>query len=193
MDRSSSPMFRKTKRIPPARQVLVTDKVVQGALLRRLAFYGACGLFYFSVIEFLDVALANPAQSRWEIAMGFFERSIYWAPGIVVLMPIFAYDLLRFSNRLTGPVTRLRKEMRDLKAGVQSEPIEFRRGDFLREMADEYNSLRDEIVELREQVASASAREPAARMRKGSLFGKKGKDVKPSAESAETLLEPAGT
>ena len=186
-------MFRKTKRIPPARHVLVTDKVVQGALLWRLAFYGACGLFYFSVIEFLDVALANPAQSRWEIAMGFLERSIYWAPGIVVLMPIFAYDLLRFSNRFTGPVTRIRKEIRDLTTGAQLEPIEFRGNDFLRELADEYNALREEMIKLREQAAAAPETEPNAKMRKGSLFGSKKGDRSSAAKSSDALLETAGT
>ena len=188
-------MFKTTNRIQPARHVLVTDKAVQGALLVRLVLYGISCLLYFSIIQLLDVALADPVQSHWDIACMFFGEAIYWAPGLFVIMPILAYDLLRVSNRFTGPVTRLRKEMRHLTAGESVEPIEFRDEDFWGEMADEYNLLREEVVKLRNELASAQKSNGATAqnaVRKGTLFGKKLNANPQNAEAPEELLETVG-
>lgn len=162
-------MFAKRNRIPPPRQVLVTDHAVQGALLVRLAFYGASGVLYFSIIELLDVVLSDPAQSRGEILWNFIGQAIYWAPGLFVLMPIFAYDLLRFSNGFTGPVLRLRREMKALTLGADREPIEFRAEDYWQEMASEYNLLRDQVNQLRNQLEAAKQTQDGSTVRKGSL------------------------
>tara|TARA_R110002049_G_scaffold2750_8_gene22261 strand:- start:212671 stop:213219 length:549 start_codon:yes stop_codon:yes gene_type:complete len=181
-------MFKKTNRIPPAREALVIDPQIQGALIRRVALYGICGLFYFSIIEFLDVALADPQRSWSEIGVAFLEQAVYWGPGMIVLLPIFAYDILRVSNRFAGPVVRLRKEMRDLTKGARLEPIEFRGEDYLHELADEYNALRDEVIKLREQATAVPKKEEGAPVRKGSLFGNRNK--RKAAE--EDLLETSG-
>ena len=185
-------MFNRPKRISPARQVLVTDQAVQGALLVRLALYGAGGLLYFSVIELLDVALSDTAHSRGEILWNFMGQTIYWAPGLFVLMPIFAYDLLRVSNGFTGPVLRLRREMKALTLGEDREPIEFRADDFWQEMAAEYNLLRKEVNKLREQLAAVPQAENATTVRKGSLFGGKGKAKAEDSKTMDEMLESVG-
>ena len=168
-------MFRKTKRIPPPREVLLTDRVVQGVLIKRMILYAMACLLYFCVIEFLDVALSDPSLTRWEIANIFYGEAVYWAPGLIVMLPIFAYDLLRISNRFTGPVVRLRKEMRQLTRGDEGTPIEFRSDDYWLEMAEEYNFLRDEVIKLRAQLLAVKSAPSQGEtpLRKGSLFAKK--------------------
>ena len=162
--------------------------------------YGASGLLYFSIIELLDVVLSDPAQSRGEIVWNFIGQAIYWAPGLFVLMPIFAYDLLQVSNRFAGPALRVRKEMRSLALGTDTKSLELRADDFWLDMADEYNHLRDEVTKLREQLAATPQVEDATTVRKGSLFGNKNKDdsEKAKQESAadtkimDEMLESVG-
>ena len=154
--------------------------------------YAASGLLYFSIIELLDVGLSDPAQSRGEIFWNFVGQAIYWAPGLFVLMPIFAYDLLRLSHGFVGPVLRLRKEMKALALGADREPIEFRAEDFWLDMADEYNLLRDEVNKLREQLASVPSANVAAPVRKGSLFGAKQKAGSEEIKPVDEMLEAVG-
>jgi len=185
-------MFKKTQRIPLPRRVLVVDQVVQGALLARIVLYGVCGLLYFSLIRLLDVAMTYPAESYWQIADRFFAEAIYWAPGMCVLLPVFAYELMWMSNRFVGPVVRLRGEMRRLIRGNDVGVIEFRVDDYWSELADDFNQLREEVVKLREQLdtarksASVKTVDTSSRkaVRKGSLFA-----AKQAAEASGQLLE----
>ena len=167
-------LLRRLKLTAPTRQVLISDGAIQGALLLRLALYGLGTLLYFAIIQLLDAALTHPAQSRWDIFFRFIDESIYWAPGLFVLLPLFAYDMLSMSNRFTGPVARLRGEMRRLIDGKLVHTVQFRRDDFWLDMADEFNTLREEVLRLREQVAAAgtdSRPEEKVPVRKGRLFG----------------------
>jgi hypothetical protein len=59
----------------------------------------------------------------------------------VLFLPVVIYDFLRVSNRLVGPVLRLRRALRALANGEHVEPLQFRDGDFWHEFADEFNAL----------------------------------------------------
>jgi hypothetical protein len=58
-----------------------------------------------------------------------------------VLVPILVVDTLRLSNRLVGPLVRLKDGMRRLTRGEPVKPIHFRTGDFMDELATEFNKL----------------------------------------------------
>jgi hypothetical protein len=177
--------MRKKKRIalPPPRRRVVSDLQVQGALLYRLALHVFSCLLYFSLIIVITESMADPLRSKWEITTTFLDEAIYWAPGLLVLLPMFAYDLLSVSNRFTGPVVRLRHEMRRLTRGEQIAPVRFRDNDFWDEMAREFNELRDELLQLRKQSAGASDASDAAK--KSKLF-EDGEQADMSGELLET-------
>jgi hypothetical protein len=65
-----------------------------------------------------------------------------------VLVPILVIDTLRLSNRLVGPLVRLRDGMRRLANGERVAPIHFRTGDFMEDLATEFNKL-SEFAERR--------------------------------------------
>jgi hypothetical protein len=135
----------------PLRQQLLIDENVQGSLLRRTALYsGACAVYFIVILVFTE-SMSNPDEP---ISAGLYrclDEAIYWAPGLVLLAPVIAYDMLRLSNRFVGPFFRLRREMTRLIDRESIEPLSFRDGDYWIEVADIFNEIRDELIKLREE------------------------------------------
>jgi hypothetical protein len=140
------------------------DSHVQGALLRRICIHWVIffGVAAVSIIM-LQSLLGDPSQTlaqRIQVEVGEFMLI-----GIVMLslFPAFLLDTIRFSNRFVGPITRLRRFLRDLKNG-KTEKCAFRGSDFWNEMATEFNDIaamvenqRTEIAALKEQLETAKA------------------------------------
>jgi methyl-accepting chemotaxis protein len=59
----------------------------------------------------------------------------------MLLFPILAWDAVKFSHRLVGPLVRFRQTLQDLAAGKQVQPVRLRQGDYLGEMRDEFNAM----------------------------------------------------
>ena len=68
----------------------------------------------------------------------------HFGPALVasfILLPLVVYDIIRTSNRFTGPLLRLRRSMRALAAGEQVKEIRFRDGDFWQDLAEDFNAV----------------------------------------------------
>jgi len=73
----------------------------------------------------------------------------YYEPALVasaLLLPLVIMDVLRFTNRMIGPLLRVRRSMRALARGEYVEPIEFRGADYWKEIADEFNAVRQRVL-----------------------------------------------
>jgi sensor histidine kinase YesM len=64
---------------------------------------------------------------------------------LLLLVPVMAWDTIRFTHRLVGPLVRFRKTMQDLAAGQPVRPIKLREGDSLTEMRDDFNKMLEEL------------------------------------------------
>ena len=66
-----------------------------------------------------------------------------WFPMIMSLfmLPIVARDCVRFSNRIAGPIWRLKQTLRDINDGRAVSMITLRKDDYCHEFADEVNRL----------------------------------------------------
>ena len=135
------------------RQQLLIDDHVQGSLLRRTALYGCACAVYFIVILVFTESMSDPGEPLIEAVLRCLDEAIYWAPGLMLLTPVVAYDLLKITNRFAGPIYRLRHEMQRLLDGESDAPLGFRDGDYWGEMADIFNEIRDELLELRQEKA----------------------------------------
>lgn len=123
------------------RKKLLVDRQVQFAfLLRAMGYWLMCVLTVLLLLTFTNM-LAEPVRLFIPEADGLWLRLGPTVIGAVLFLPVVIYDFLRVSNRLVGPVFRLRKAMRALAAGEHVEPIRFRDGDFWREFADEFNAV----------------------------------------------------
>jgi sensor histidine kinase YesM len=64
---------------------------------------------------------------------------------LLILVPVMAWDTIRFSHKLVGPLVRFRKTMQDVADGEPVRPIKLREGDYLTEMRDDFNRMLEEL------------------------------------------------
>lgn len=121
--------------------------------MRRFALYGAGCLLYCAATLVLTDTLRYPHESFHESLLRSLDEVALWLPTLLLLAPIFAYDLLRLSNRFVGPIFRLRRELRRLSNGEPVTMIDFREGDFWHDTADSFNRVREELEMLRTLAA----------------------------------------
>jgi hypothetical protein len=61
--------------------------------------------------------------------------------GCLVLLPVLAWDVVKFTHRMVGPIHRFRTTIQALAAGTPVRPIRLREGDFLTDMRDDFNQM----------------------------------------------------
>jgi methyl-accepting chemotaxis protein len=67
-----------------------------------------------------------------------------YAPALIILavmLPFLAYDAIRFSHRLVGPLARIRDVMEAVANGDPVRIIKLRDGDFPIELRDDFNRM----------------------------------------------------
>ena len=135
-----------------ARRQLLIDDRVQWPILQRTAFYTTACAVYFMVVLFYVESNRIGHESFSRTFFACLDVIACWAPGLMLLVPIISYDILLFTNRFAGPMFRLRREMQRLIDGESDQPIAIRSDDHWPEMADLFNQIQAELIELRKLV-----------------------------------------
>ena len=60
---------------------------------------------------------------------------------LLVLVPIMAWDTIRFSHKMVGPLVRFRKAIQAIGDGEAVRPLKLREGDYLGELRDDFNRM----------------------------------------------------
>ncbi|MBN2022021.1 MAG: hypothetical protein JW809_04440 [Pirellulales bacterium] len=123
------------------RKHLFVDPHVQGALVWRVIMYWFLCLGTAIVMLLCWRMLTGPARMFYT---HFDDMWFHYGPALIaslLLLPLVVADIIRLSNRFTGPMVRLRREMRALARGEQVEPLRFRDDDFWHEFAEEFNAV----------------------------------------------------
>ena len=128
---------------------LLVDPAVQQALLVRFGVYAAAAMTYFAVIHLFSHSMLDRQAGISELLVDLLDQVSYWAPGLLLLVPLAVQDLLRLTNRFAGPKARLARQLRELAAG-DTGPLEFRRDDYWQDLADDFNRVREELLRLRD-------------------------------------------
>jgi hypothetical protein len=92
---------------------------------------------FLFVWRLLEEGPGNPIEQ----ARGFFLSNYPMLICCLVIVPFFAWDAVRFSHRLVGPIYRFRKTIQSVTAGEKVRPIKLRDGDYLTEMRDDLNAM----------------------------------------------------
>lgn len=129
----------------------VVDYQVQGALIARLGLYVGCFAAYFASISLFTVTMEEPQITFMDIMFRFADEAIYALPAVLLICPLAVYDMMRLSNRFAGPALVLRRELTNLIDRKPGKPASFRTGDYWQPMADQFNQVREELLELRVQ------------------------------------------
>lgn len=64
---------------------------------------------------------------------------------LVVLVPVMAWDALRFTHRMVGPLVRFRRAMTAIAEGEAVTPIKLREKDYLTELRDDFNTMLESL------------------------------------------------
>ena len=126
----------------PKRKQNYIDASVQGGLIRRILVHWVMFLVVTAVtILSLKTLLGDPSQSFNVRFQQQLSELVLLVIIFIAIFPAFMLDTIRFSNRFVGPITRLRKHLRELGENGQTTDIKFRDNDFWQEIADEFNAV----------------------------------------------------
>ena len=92
----------------------------------------------------------------------------YSAPLILflALMPLAAWDAVKFAHRVVGPLVRVRHSLQDITAGNAIRPLRFREGDYLGELRDDFNAMLESLQRRGVPVLKPAESEEASGERK---------------------------
>ncbi len=129
---------------------LVVDGTFQFAMLRRVGMYGVIGAFYVGAISLATDSMTDPLSNWRSVLTQCVDETVYWVPGLLVIIPLVSVNLLRLTRRYALQVDRLSKEMQLLSDGKSESPLEFDSNDAWGHLAYQFNELREEVLELRQ-------------------------------------------
>jgi len=140
------------------RKSVLADVKIQSRIVGRFLAYAGWSLLF--------VTLPLTLVRIW------FEPSRYWGSHVVgiwhdhfpvliclgLFIPFAVFDLIRFSNRLVGPISRLRRELKRLKENESVPNLKFRENDFYTELAEQFNEIADYIQKLKSENEALASR-----------------------------------
>jgi hypothetical protein len=145
------PNRRKTRFIPNS---------VQGAMLWRAVFHWVLMIgATLTILVSWQFLIGDPHQT---LSGCFDETWQRFGPCIVVflmVLPIVVRDTVKFTNKLAGPLFRLRHALERLANDERVSPIRFRKGDMCQDLAEQFNTVLLRIQ--RDEEESRTKTEPA--------------------------------
>lgn len=121
------------------RRYFVHKHLQRALVVRMMLHIIAFAAASFAVTLFLEIVrdpFREPTQWRQMIT----TAVVAFSATTICLLPILAWDSVKFSNRFVGPILRLQSELG--KVGHQTiSAIRLRRSDYWHELADEFNLM----------------------------------------------------
>jgi hypothetical protein len=152
------------------RKQLFVDPKVQGTLVFRVVAYWVICVFTMALMLLCWRMLTGPARPP---LTQLDDMWFHFGPALVasfILLPLVIYDILRTSNRFTGPMFRLRRCMRELAEGKEVKPIRFRGSDFWQDLAKDFNAVVQRVHDAEtQQTRGREASQPQEAENAGKL------------------------
>ncbi len=117
----------------------------QTKLTLRIAGYLVVFLVVFSNLLFAWKMWDEGPTNPWQQFLDTLRNNAPVFVLLILLMPVMAWDTIRFSHKMVGPLVRFRKAMQDIADGHQIRPIKLRDGDYPTEMRDDFNRMLEEL------------------------------------------------
>lgn len=133
---------------------LLIDNRVQLSLVKRVTLHWVAFIALFLCIVFtLELFLREPGVSLGQTVLLSLQKNALMLVLMAAIMPAFLYDTVKMSHRFAGPVSRLKHGLSSLATGQPVEKLNFRKGDFWGDLAEDFNR----VVDRMEVEASASS------------------------------------
>ncbi len=138
------------------------DPSVQSKLILRLVshwfayFAGA-----FLVLMLFQAVRMGPTVDPFLTVIGrIFVQNLPLVIIFLVLMPVFVWDTIKWSNRFVGPMYRLRMAMRKVAETGELAPLSFREKDYWKLAAEDYNAMIERLTADTQRHPNVAAESP---------------------------------
>jgi hypothetical protein len=133
------------------RQRVFVDPVVQGGILRKIAFHWFMFFVCNALALMIWIRLFEQPDAAWGKTLeDTLRRFLPFFVITVALIPAFVWDTLKLTNRFAGPILRFRNALSDASAGRSVQPLHFRTNDYWQEIATNFNQLLERCGESRD-------------------------------------------
>jgi hypothetical protein len=95
----------------------------------------------FVLAVMVDIAASGLRKGIGDLYVEFLRSQVPLVFAFVLAAPILLYDLLKFSNRIAGPLYRCRKMMDEMARGTNVPEFHPRQHDFMTEFFQSFNAL----------------------------------------------------
>jgi len=109
-------------------------------------YHSSLTIFFLLILELLLGGILKPWGETWQ-AIWPIAAAVYFS--MLLLLPIYILDSFKLSNRLVGPVGRIRNALRDLAEGKPYRTVELRTKDFWPEMGQELDAAVEALTTRR--------------------------------------------
>ena len=127
------------------RKKSVVDANVQWMLARRVVLHFCMFVCAGAVFGLIFQILSNPMDSLSNHVALFWQHNFPMLIALVCMMPIFIRDTLTLSNRIAGPICRLRDTVQRISRSEEVPPLSFRRKDMWDDLPVMFNNMVDQL------------------------------------------------
>jgi len=132
------------------RSKLYVDRRLQGGMVRRILCHWLIFLVVGTNLALLINVLTHITEPWGMVATRTFASLGPFLFAMLALIPVFAVDTIKLTNRFAGPFVRFRSFVNAVARGQQPARLKFRDGDFWCDAEADLNALFEEITELRQ-------------------------------------------
>lgn len=131
------------------------DPAVRGEVARQCFYYWLAYLTATLVFLFAWIGLVDQPNS----AAGFWQRwNTLALPALIsstLLLPLVFFHSVRFGNRFSGPLYRIRKTLSALSRGEAVDSLSMRKDDYWQELAGDIERLSRYVEQLQRELDEA--------------------------------------
>lgn len=139
------------------RRRVYVDHEVQGALVRHMVQSWLMSLVAIGTLTLLGWMFIHPGLQAFVGPTAFMTEvlpmGVVGLASALLVLPLVLWRLVTLSHRFVGPIIRLRRGMSEVADGGELRPINFRRGDYWTNVADDYNAMIDRFKEKPEPAS----------------------------------------
>ena len=131
---------------------VVADVKTQLVLAMRMVLHCMVFMVVGGILASVNEYMASPSMNPQMLRDFLIRNFVSYTCTIIVLLPLLTYDSMKLSNRIVGPICRLRDTMRRVSRNEQIAPLGFRARDYWQEVPREFNEM---MERLRGKVAES--------------------------------------
>ena len=129
------------------RKKAVVDAKMQWTVSLRLVMHFCMFVVGGAVFGLIAQFLTDPFRGLNGHLQSFWRNNGPYMVALLCLLPVYIRDTLTISNRIVGPICRLRSTVIRLAANEDVPPLRFRKGDLWADLPDSFNTM---VAQLRQ-------------------------------------------